>query len=451
MELAFLLLLFVLEISLTVFTVMDGRDKRKWYTRRMVVRIAEMVSFLLFTLLPGVNTGFRFALCTVLLAVRMLLAAVVWLCRRDKAAGTLRVGGLVWRLLGSMALLFLALIPAFLFSGYDGLETTGEYDVKLAQAILVDDSRVETFEQDGSKREVPVCLYFPDTESGNFPLVLFSHGAFGYYQSNTSTYMELASHGYVVVSLDHPYHSFFTKDTEGRTILVDKGFLEEVQKVNTDSVPEEEILALSSKWLSVRTSDMGFVLDTMKDTAKTGALSEVWHIAEQGDSTEILNALSLADCEKIGLMGHSLGGAASVSLGRTRDDIGAVIDLDGTMLGEELAFEDGHYVFIEEPYPVPLLSVDNEEHHRVSEEAGTGYVNVLVLEHALDGNNIWFKGSGHMNFTDLPLFAPPLAKLLGTGSIDSESCIRQMNQIVLQFYDCKLKNGGELPLQEWYE
>ena len=78
-------------------------------------------------------------------------------------------------------------------------------------------------------------------------------------------------------------------------------------------------------------------------------------------------------------------------------------------------------------------------------------VNVLVLEHALDGNNIWFKGSGHMNFTDLPLFAPPLAKLLGTGSIDSESCIRQMNQIVLQFYDCKLKNGGELPLQEWYE
>lgn len=451
MELAFLLLLFVLEISLTVFTVMDDRDKRKWYIRRMVVRIAEMVSFLLFILLPGVNTGFRFALCTVLLAVRMLLAAVVWLCRRDKAAGTLRVGGLVWRLLGSMALLFLALIPAFLFSGYDGLETTGEYDVKLAQAILVDDSRVETFEQDGSKREVPVCLYYPDTESGNFPLVLFSHGAFGYYQSNTSTYMELASHGYVVVSLDHPYHSFFTKDTEGRTILVDKGFLEEVQKVNTDSVPEEEILALSSKWLSVRTSDMGFVLDTMKDTAKAGALSEVWHIAEREKSAEILNALSLADCEKIGLMGHSLGGAASVSLGRTRDDIGAVIDLDGTMLGEELAFEDGHYVFIEEPYPVPLLSVDNEEHHRVSEEAETGYVNVFVLEHALDGNNTWFKGSGHMNFTDLPLFAPPLAKLLGIGSIDSESCIRKMNQIILQFYDCKLKNGGELPLQEWYE
>lgn len=73
------------------------------------------------------------------------------------------------------------------------------------------------------------------------------------------------------------------------------------------------------------------------------------------------------------------------------------------MLGEELAFEDGRYVFIEEPYPVPLLSIDNEEHHKASEEGGNGYVNVFVLENALDGNNTWFKGSGHMNFTDLPL------------------------------------------------
>ena len=286
--------------------------------------------------------------------------------QRGKAAGTLGAGGLIWRLLGSMALLFLAMIPAFLFSGYDGLETTGEYDVKLAQAILVDDSRTENFEQDGSNREVPVYLYYPDTESGKFPLVLFSHGAFGYYQSNTSTYMELASHGYVVVSLDHPYHSFFTKDTDGKTILADKGFLEEVQKVDTDSVPENEILAISSKWLSVRTEDMSFVLDTIKDTAGDGALTEAWHIAEQEESAEVLHALSLVECEKIGLMGHSLGGAASVSLGRARDDIEAVIDLDGTMLGEELAFEDGRYVFIEEPYPVPLLSIDNEEHHKAS-------------------------------------------------------------------------------------
>lgn len=451
MELAFLLLLFVLEIALTIYTVMDGRDKGKWCIRRLFVVSVEMLSLLLISLLPGVIMGFRFILCFALLTVRLILAIIFYIGKKNKAVGTLSTGGLLCRMFGSMFLLALAMIPAFLFSGYDGLDTTGEYDVKLTQAILADDSRTETFEQDGSNREVPVYIYYPDTEGGKFPIVLFSHGAFGYYQSNTSTYMELASHGYVVVSLDHPYHSFFTKDTEGNMLLVDKGFLEEVQKVNTDSVPEDDILSISSKWLSVRTADMSFVLDTIEDVARTGVLTEAWHTAKQEKSAEVLHALSMADCEKIGLMGHSLGGAASVSLGRMRSDIGAVIDLDGTMLGEELAFEDGGYVFIEEPYPVPLLSIDNEEHHRASEEGGNGYVNVFVLENALDGNNTWFKGSGHMNFTDLPLFAPPLASLLGTGSIDSESCVRQMNQIILQFYDCYLKGEGKLSLQERYE
>lgn len=450
MELAFLALLILLEIVLTVYTIMEGRNKGKWYLRRMVIRWAEIISVVLLTLLPGVNAGFRFVPCAVLLAVRLLLALIVWLCKRGKAAGKLSTGGLVGRLMGSVILLVLVMIPAFLFSGYNGLETTGEYDVKSAHAILVDDSRMEAFEQDGSFREIPVYLYYPDAESGSFPLVLFSHGAFGYYQSNTSTYMELASHGYVVVSMDHPYHSFFTTDTAGKTLLVDGGFLEEVQKVDADAVTAEESFTMSSKWLSIRTADMGFVLDSIKDAAQADDVTGDWRVAQR-ERTAILRALSMVDCGKVGLMGHSLGGAASVSLGRTRNDIGAVIDLDGTMLGERAALEDGNEVFIAEPYPIPLLSINNEEHHKGMEQAGTKYVNGFVLANALDGSNTWFKGSGHMNFTDLPLFAPPLAAMLGTGAIDSESCVRQMNELVLRFFDCKLKGEGELSLQEWYE
>lgn len=65
-------------------------------------------------------------------------------------------------------------------------------------------------------------------------------------------------------------------------------------------MPENEILAISSKWLSVRTEDMSFVLDTIKDTAGDGALTEAWHIAEQEESAEVLHALSLVECEKSG-------------------------------------------------------------------------------------------------------------------------------------------------------
>lgn len=77
MKLACLLLLFILEIALTVYTAMDGRDKGKWYARRMLVRTAEVAGFLLILLLPGANAGFRFTLCAVLLAARLLLAGAV--------------------------------------------------------------------------------------------------------------------------------------------------------------------------------------------------------------------------------------------------------------------------------------------------------------------------------------------------------------------------------------
>ena len=114
------------------------------------------------------------------------------------------------------------LIETALVFGIVLLPTTGEYSVNEVSGILVDSSRKNPFESDGSDREVPVHFYYPETdsaESNSFPLILFSHGAFGYYQSNYSTYMELASHGYVVVALDHPHHSFFTKDTAGKTVL----------------------------------------------------------------------------------------------------------------------------------------------------------------------------------------------------------------------------------------
>ena len=372
--------------------------------------------------------------------------------------------------LGSIAaviVLAILIIPKLLFADYQGLPTTGPYSVKQSSAILVDAARVETFETDGSLREVPVYCYYPDVasasgsengETGEFPLVIFSHGAFGYYQSNTSTYMELASNGYVVISLDHPYHSFFTKDTAGKTIIVNPQFMQEVMYINEMGTPEQEIIELSHGWLDIRTADMNFVLDSMKETKELSATAEFtesglpsyWHINEISDAEEILAVLAMTDIEHIGLMGHSMGGAASVTVGRTRDDIDAVIDLDGTMLGEQFSYINGVYDFYDEAYPVPLLSVSNEDHYFEGQELADWYVNSWVLANAKDAKYTYFKGSGHMNFTDLPLFSPALASMLGIGEVDAEECIVKMNRLVLDYYNCYLKNMGEVTVQEGY-
>ena len=363
----------------------------------------------------------------------------------------------LWIIPGSIAALIvlaIILIPKLLFSDYEGLPTTGPYNVKTASAILVDESRVETFETDGSKREVPVYFYYPEVseeEPTSFPLVIFSHGAFGYYQSNTSTYMELASNGYVVISLDHPYHSFFTKDTDGKTIIVNTQFMKDVMYINELGTPEQEIIELSHSWLDIRVADMNFVLDCLKETKETDqTLPACWFVNKDTSVETIKAILALTDTEHIGLMGHSLGGAASVTVGRTRTDVDAVIDLDGTMLGEEFSYVKGEYDFYDEAYPVPLLMVSNEPHYHDAQKLADWYVNSWVLANAKDAKYTYFKGSGHMNFTDLPLFSPALANMLGIGVVDAEECIVKMNQLILDYYNCYLKDMGEVVVQESY-
>lgn len=337
----------------------------------------------------------------------------------------------------------MTLAKFILFPGYNGLPVTGQYEVNTAEDIWVDESRLEEFENDGSHREVPVHFYYPDVEGAEneFPLIVFSHGAFGYYQSNSSTYFELASKGYVVVSLDHPYHSFYTRDTDGKLITVNPDFMQDCLDASNEVISEEEIYEKSAEWVKLRSDDINFVIDEIKNAKSNGI----------NTTEDVMMAIEMADDTNIGLFGHSMGGASSVNVGRERNDVNAVIDLDGTMLGEQVDFKDGHYILNTEPYPVPILAISNEEHQTTADQYGLLYVNNYVIENAVDGRETYFKNSGHMNFTDLPLFSPALASLLGTGSVDAKECIEQMNELVGDYFDYYLKNEGNLNIKECYE
>ena len=120
------------------------------------------------------------------------------------------------------------------------------------------------------------------------------------------------------------------------------------------------------------------------------------------------------------------------------------------MLGEEFGYTNGEYEFYEEAYPVPLLAVSNEEHYFEGQEITDLYVNIVVLENAVDARYTYFKGSGHMNFTDLPLFSPVLASLLGTGEVDARECITTMNEVILGYFNYYLKDMGEVTINEYY-
>ena len=452
MGLILFILMAALEIVLAVMTCRKATEKKTWRRNRLFVRLAEIVIGISAILLPF-GQKWRLTGLLVTLAALAFITALVILIRRGKAEGETRRGKAVKSCVTSILLIGFALVPAFVFTGYRGLPVSGSYAVRETSAILVDSTRTDPFESDGSNREVPVHFYYPETAAGGerFPLIVFSHGAFGYYQSNTSTYMELASNGYVVAALDHPHHAFFTKDTDGKTVIVDMDFMNTALTLNNEMSAEKQY-ELYTDWMALRTADMDLAVNEIKAAAAAGAVGGSWAVSDK-EAGNVLAALGITDAAKIGLMGHSMGGATSVELGRTRNDIAAVIDLDGTMLGEYTGVENGELTVRNDPYAVPVLEFNNWESYNDNEEyadEGRAYPNVELIAHAEAGFSVNVRGTQHMDFTDLPMLSPFLGKMLGSGERDTKETMTLVNSLVLDFFNCYLKGEGVFTAESIY-
>lgn len=459
MGLLFLILFAVMETALVVLSLTKWSEKSKFLKNRAIVATCEFVLLLLVVVLPTTYMKRRFFVALTMVAIRFVSSFISFFVRSYKVTGDVRKPVRVVSSVFTVLFMALSLVPSFIFSNYNGLKTTGEYEITECNAILVDDNRLDYFESDGSKREVPVHFYYPKAQ-GNFPLVVFSHGAFGYYQSNYSTYAELASNGYIVAALDHPHHAFFTIDSSGNTIIVDTKFFEDAMNLgNPEYKNADETFEIIKDWMKVRTEDENFVVDTIKQAKEENSLNVSW-VTDSTD--EILSVLSMTDTDKIGLLGHSMGGATAVALGRQRDDIDAVIDLDGSMLTEIEDVENGAFEYIEESYPVPVLDFRKEcDYNEIEQMRAEGIdendymyyiadVNDHVVENAKDGRTVVFKNAGHMDFTDLPMFSPFLGSMLGSGDVDNEEFMYTVNGIVLNWFDYYLKGEGSLYIEATY-
>ena len=316
------------------------------------------------------------------------------------------------------------LLPSILFPNHIDIVPSGSHEIQTTLVTWEDKDRLEAFTDDGSHRQVSVKFWYPE-EKGYYPLLVFSHGAFGVMDSNASTCQELASHGYVVASIGHPYHSLFLKDANDKITLVDRDFLNEVYTDNgaTNAEAEKRIYEKSKKWMELRSADENFVLEqiiTMKASNEQAPFDRI-------------------RTDKIGLFGHSLGGATSVEVARMRSDIDAVIVLEGTMLGEYTGFENGTETFDPTPFPIPVLDVYSRDIYEEASTYGETYVNFYLGSRATDYQYEIFEDAGHLNFTDLPLISPILAKKLGVGTVDPKECVEKMNQMILEYFNLYLK------------
>lgn len=340
---------------------------------------------------------------------------------------------IVFSAVGLLLFIAIALIPALLFPEYKLIATTGEHKVATTLYTYIDVNRIETYTDTGEARKVTVAFWYPrdydEAELHTYPLVIFSHGSFGIKSSNESLYNELASHGYVVGSIDHTYQALFTTDVDGNKTWIDRGYLQEVN-VQDAHAQKQQAYAFFQKWLETRTGDINFVIDTILAQAENKSADTVY---------------KLVDTAKIGVMGHSLGGSAALGIGRMRDDVSAVIALESPFLYDIEGVEDNEFVFTEKVYPLPVLNVYSDASWPHLAEWPQYAENFKLLSDTeATAFNVYISGVGHLTLTDLALSSPILTRVLNQQKSPTAArySLKIINKVCLEFFDSYLKGAG---------
>jgi predicted dienelactone hydrolase len=251
-----------------------------------------------------------------------------------------------------------------------------------------------------------------------FPLIVFSPSWTGRRNQNSVQAEELASHGFIVVGMDHPYGTDLTLFPDGRTAKTTLGTFmdfstEETLKAGQQAAEEE---------LRVRTADARFVLDEMER-------------CNRSDPAGLLTGR--IDTSRVGIFGHSFGGAVAAEVCRTDSRFKAGLNYDGFIFGGALEKVIGKpFLVLFDDTPVPSASMVEAAMGRTRRELSFTAENVKCLRHALSGEDskvVTVLGTRHMNFCDSSLYSS-MRRITHTGPISPQRALEIINACTLSFF-----------------
>lgn len=414
-------------------------------------RLISFALFLILCFLGIIDWSFRWYILGALLLLLAIKGLYILVAAKNRPKQFRKKNIIINAIL--MVLLFATvLIPAFIFPQYEAPQPTGEFNVATAQYTYTSDTITDYFT--GGKRQVNVGFWYPKNANGKYPLVVFSHGSLGIKNANISAFEELASHGYVVCSIDHPGHSFYTKFEDGHTELFNKTYLNEIINANKDTYyTKMDCYQLVQKWMTIRTQDINLTIDTILQYAQKANEVNLTQ-SHQDDTTKLYK---LIDCDKIGVFGHSAGAAASVQIGRERKDVDAVINIDGPYFSEITYDSDlDEIVASREQYDIPILNIYSDQVWvQLHDGTDTGFYagNKISDQICKESYDVYLKGTKHLTLSDLSLVSPFLTHLIDgqKASVDVKENIELEDSIILKFFDYILKGKGKFSSKGVYE
>lgn len=484
----FEILLLLLSAGLLVLMMFFRNSKRLPLFLTSVMGTLVLIIHLTF---EGIRVQLLFPYCMVIVS---LVVSVYGLLRKK---GERKVSCFISVPLFSITVLSLILTAGlmYLFPVFKLPEPMGKLEVGTKTFHFIDASRKELFgETTGSPRELMVQVWYPaqntsgrpvpfipesakvlkeepmsheigiprifmdylkyipshaysnaevSDSSPTYPLIVLNHGFGSSKIYQTSQAENLASHGYIVASIDHTYSTFATVFPDGRTT---------VMRTDDEQVGDKEYRDTVGK---VWTDDIIFTLDQL----------------EQINDGQISSGLKgRMNLDRIGVFGHSFGGGASYDSAND-PRIKAGIDLDGALyrydqapvkkpfmfMFSESAFDlynkvREHYVYTDEE--LEAMGGTREGFEEAVTEVGTqvGHLR-YVAQHG--GQILYVENTEHYNFADLQFITPLLRQFQLAGKINSVRSTTLVNAYVLDFFDkyLKDKNGTLLegPISDYPE
>jgi dienelactone hydrolase len=239
------------------------------------------------------------------------------------------------------------------------------------------------------------------TERPAWPVLLFLPGWGSPREGYSGLCADLASRGYVVVALSHPYESAVSVLADGRVVA---------------TAPGASVLGASMADMTpIRAADSRFVLDQL------GRLAQV----EPGSPL-----VGHMDVRHVGIVGHSMGGAAAAQVVAEDPRFLAGVNLDGT-LPEALA--GGWHLGA----PFLWLQSDGDQLPSYLQMRDRLLAGVPGSELLVVG------GTSHTSFTDLSAYMSPLGRAV-TGDDGSQSLVAATTgDLITAFVGAPLAGPGD--------
>ncbi len=250
-----------------------------------------------------------------------------------------------------------------------------------------------------------------------YPVIILRAGGGALSSDYTSIAEDLASHGYVVVSFDAPYRTVVTAFPDGRVAIRNS-------QSDFDRMPYTIAEKAATQAMGVWIEDLRFVL---------------WRLRELNANDPTGRFEGKLDLQKIGIVGHSLGGATAAQFCHDDAQCTAGIDIDGIPFGS----------VVQDSLHQPFFFILSDHRKESGPEARLVKDKIESIYNKLPAETRWqvmIDGANHFSFSDQMFTkSPVMIKALQTvdviGPLDKRRGIEIADACVQTFFDVHLRDA----------